>query len=73
MLQRSPSYIMTMPKHDPIGGLLRKLLPPEHAYRASRWKNARMAHVDLQVLRKHPARSQALLMKPAAQAAASGL
>lgn len=39
MLQRSPSYVLSLPRHDPFAGPLRRLLPPEAAYRVIRWKN----------------------------------
>jgi len=33
MLQRSPSYVMSLPEHDGIADLLRHLLPERLAYR----------------------------------------
>jgi len=39
MLQRSPTYVVSMPAADPIAALLRKLLPAQLAYRLTRWKN----------------------------------
>jgi cation diffusion facilitator CzcD-associated flavoprotein CzcO len=39
MLQRSPSYIISMPEQDPIANFLRRILPAMWAYKLSRWKN----------------------------------
>lgn len=39
MLQRSPSYILSMPARDPIAGVLGRVLPARVAYSAVRWKN----------------------------------
>ncbi len=39
MLQRSPSYILSLPAYDRIGAWLRTKLSAKWAYRLSRWKN----------------------------------
>jgi cation diffusion facilitator CzcD-associated flavoprotein CzcO len=39
MLQRSPTYIVALPGHDPIADALRKRLPARVAYPIVRWKN----------------------------------
>ena len=39
MLQRSPSYIVTLPSEDPIATFLRRVLPDRAAYFLTRWKN----------------------------------
>ena len=39
MLQRSPSYVVTLPAEDPISNFLRRLLPAKAAYAITRWKN----------------------------------
>ena len=39
MLQRSPSYVVTLPAEDPIARLLQRALPPKAAYALVRWKN----------------------------------
>ncbi|MCB0932218.1 MAG: NAD(P)/FAD-dependent oxidoreductase [Mycobacterium sp.] len=36
MLQRSPTYIMPLPRKDPVANSLRKVLPPKAAYAAAR-------------------------------------
>src|SRR4051794_38505897 len=40
MLQRSPTYITSLPAKDPIATLLRKILPEPRAGRAIRWFKA---------------------------------
>lgn len=67
MLQRSPSYVMSMPNADPIGDLLRKLLPERRAYLAVRWKNARMSTLMYNFCRKYPARARRMLQNGAAR------
>ena len=67
MLQRSPSYVMSMPNADPVADLLRKVLPARLAYRAIRWKNARTATLIYELCRKYPARARATLQKGAAK------
>ncbi len=39
MLQRSPTYVISMPQQDRIANWLRRILPATWAYRFSRWKN----------------------------------
>jgi monooxygenase len=39
MLQRSPTYIISMPEQDAIANRLRRVLPAKWAYQLSRWKN----------------------------------
>jgi monooxygenase len=39
MLQRSPTYVISMPEQDRIANGLRRVLPETWAYRLSRWKN----------------------------------
>ncbi len=41
MLQRSPSYMLSRPQYDALGGIFRKLLPEKTAYALTRWKNFR--------------------------------
>jgi monooxygenase len=41
MLQRSPSYMLSRPQYDALGGIFRKLLPEKTAYALTRWKNIR--------------------------------
>jgi len=65
MVQRSPSYVLSLPATDPIDELLRKMLPPDLGYRVVRWKNARIGTFIYNFCQKHPARARAMLRKSA--------
>jgi monooxygenase len=65
MVQRSPSFFLTLPPADPVGELLRRVLPERRAYAAVRWKNARIATAIYNGCRKYPARARALLQRSA--------
>lgn len=72
MLQRSPSFILSLPGQDPIADLLRKVLPERQAYKAVRWKNARMGTAIYNFCRRHPARARAVLQNAAAKRLPAG-
>src|SRR5437763_3701857 len=40
MLQRSPTYIISLPTRDRVADAVRRLLPERAAHRLVRWKNA---------------------------------
>ncbi len=54
MLQRSPSYVLSLPAKDPIADLLRKLLPARVAYPIVRWKNVFLSSLVFQLSRRAP-------------------
>ena len=54
MLQRSPTYCLSLPNHDPIAGLFRRVLPGEAAYRATRWKNILISMAIFQISQRSP-------------------
>jgi len=54
MLQRSPTYIVSMPAHDAIADFLRRRLPAEVAYPIVRWKNVLLAVLMYQASRRSP-------------------
>lgn len=54
MLQRSPTYIMTLPGEDPIAKVIRRALPEKTAYAVVRWKNVAMQGVFFQLSRRAP-------------------
>jgi monooxygenase len=66
MVQRSPSFVFSLPTRDPVTDLLRRVLPERRAYAAVRWKNARLATGMYQMCRRYPARARALLRRGAA-------
>jgi cation diffusion facilitator CzcD-associated flavoprotein CzcO len=54
MLQRSPSYILSIPNYDPIAARLRKRLSPKMTYSIVRWKNVLATLAIYQLSRKAP-------------------
>jgi monooxygenase len=54
MLQRSPSYILSLPGRDPIADVLREKLPAHTAYAIVRWKNVLLAMLNYQLCRHAP-------------------
>ena len=55
MLQRSPSFILSMPLRDPVDRLLRTVLPERRAQAAIRWKNIRISTAVYRLCRRYPA------------------
>jgi monooxygenase len=72
MLQRSPSFILSMPGADPIADLLHKVLPEKQAFAAVRWKNARIGTAIYNLSRKYPARARNVLQNGAAKQLPAG-
>jgi monooxygenase len=54
MLQRSPSYVVSLPGEDPIARAARRVLPRKAAYAAVRWKNVLMTMLVFQLSRRRP-------------------
>ena len=54
LLQRSPSYILSLPSKDPIAQTLRKRLPKKLAYSVTRLKNVSMAMLIFSLSQKYP-------------------
>ncbi len=67
MLQRSPTYIATMPGQDKIANRLRELLGNRRAYSITRWKNVAVATLIYQLSRRRPGLVKSLLRKAAAR------
>jgi len=63
MLQRSPSYVISLPAEDPIANFLRRVLPPKVAYSIVRWKNVLLTMLSFQLSRRRPGLVKALLRK----------
>jgi cation diffusion facilitator CzcD-associated flavoprotein CzcO len=61
MLQRSPSYILSVPSRDPIANQLRKLLGDRASYPLTRWKNVLLATTIYQLSRRRPRLVQKLI------------
>ena len=54
MLQRSPSYILTLPTEDPIANRLRALLGNRRGYAVTRWKNVLITTLIYRLSRRRP-------------------
>jgi monooxygenase len=54
MLQRSPTYIASLPAQDPIAARLRRRLPERAAYAVVRWKNVLLQAGFYQLSRRRP-------------------
>ena len=54
MLQRSPTYIATLPSVDVVANMLRGLLPAKTAYAISRWKNVARSMFYYHIARARP-------------------
>lgn len=65
MLQRSPSYILSIPGRDGIGAALQKVLPRRLAYRLIRWKNILGAMALYHAVRRWPDAGRRWLQKMA--------
>src|SRR5207249_3328861 len=54
MLQRSPSYILSLPQQDGIANALRRFLPTAVAYEITRWKNVLLGMLVFTLSRHAP-------------------
>jgi len=54
MLQRSPSYIVSLPERDAIADRLGRRLPASTAYAIVRWKNVILMTLNYQLCRRAP-------------------
>ncbi|MGH3749405.1 MAG: flavin-containing monooxygenase, partial [Micromonosporaceae bacterium] len=72
MLQRSPTYILSLPTVDGIANRLRRVLGPRRAYAVTRWKNVAIATLIYQLSRRRPRLVKRLLRKSAAKQLPTG-
>lgn len=63
MVQRSPSYVLSLPARDPLADLLRKRLPARVAYPLVRWKNVLVSSAVFQLSRRAPRLMRRLIRK----------
>jgi len=63
MLQRSPSYVMSLGGRDPVALALRRHLPAGAAYRVIRWKNVLTTSAFYRISRRRPTLVRRLLRK----------
>ncbi|WP_067813073.1 flavin-containing monooxygenase [Nocardia inohanensis] len=63
MLQRSPTYIASLPADDPVAVVMKRLkLPAAAAHRAARWRNIALQRATYQLSRNHPGLMRVLLL-----------
>jgi cation diffusion facilitator CzcD-associated flavoprotein CzcO len=72
MLQRSPSYIASMPSRNPLVGMFRWLLPQRYSGTAIRWFNALMTQAFFQLSRRRPALVKRMLRRGLERALPAG-
>jgi cation diffusion facilitator CzcD-associated flavoprotein CzcO len=72
MLQRSPSYVLSVPSADKIARLLRRALPQKPAYSLVRWRNILLAVLLFKLSRSRPELTKTLLRKAVASQLPSG-
>jgi len=58
MLQRSPSYVASIPAKDRLGNFFRRILPAKTAFKINRAKNIWIARVMYQRARKNPEKTK---------------
>lgn len=54
MLQRTPTYVVSLPSEDPIANGLRKILPDTWAYAITRRKNINLGRMVWRLCQKYP-------------------
>jgi cation diffusion facilitator CzcD-associated flavoprotein CzcO len=63
MLQRSPSYVISLPAEDRVASVLRRRLPSMLAYQAVRAKNVALMTLSYQLSRRYPEAAKAMIRK----------
>jgi monooxygenase len=63
MLQRSPTYVVSMPGEDGLANALRRFLPPRVAYPIVRWKNVLLQGISYRLSRSRPELMKKLLRR----------
>jgi len=72
MLQRSPSYIVSLPAEDRLANALRRFLPSRLAYALTRAKNVLLGTLVYQFCRRWPERARRLILRGVREALAPG-
>jgi monooxygenase len=63
MLQRSPTYVVSLPGVEPIAPLLRRFLPERTVYAVTRWKNVLLTSLSYQLSRRAPGLMKRILRR----------
>lgn len=72
MLQRTPTYIASVPAVDPLADTLRKVLPAKAAYPMLRWKNMLDRQLKYSMSRRNPDMVRAKIRNEAVKLLPSG-
>jgi cation diffusion facilitator CzcD-associated flavoprotein CzcO len=65
MLQRSPTYLVSMPRIDPVNNSIRKVLPRRAAHWLVRWRNVLLSTAFYLIARKAPEYTKRMLRRTA--------
>ena len=63
MLQRSPTYVVSLPGEDPLAARLRRFLPARAVYAIVRWKNILLQLFTYRLARKRPRLAKKLIRR----------
>jgi monooxygenase len=63
MLQRSPTYIVSLPAEDPIAKIVRRVLPEKTAHRTIRWKNVLLGMYFFHLCRRAPGFAKRMFLR----------
>ena len=72
MLQRSPTYIVSMPGEDKVADSLRRHLPAQAAHAIIRWKNVLLTQFSFELSRRAPHLMKKAIRKGVTQALPEG-
>ncbi len=67
MLQRSPTYVLSLPAVDPVARLLRRWLPERVSHPVTRWKNIAVATASYQLSQRAPRIAKRIIRGAAAK------
>ncbi|MEV4483021.1 flavin-containing monooxygenase [Micromonospora coxensis] len=65
MLQRSPTYVISLPSRDVVADTLRRWLPEKAVYPVVRWKNVLLGTANFQLSRRAPKLVKSFLRRAA--------
>jgi cation diffusion facilitator CzcD-associated flavoprotein CzcO len=63
MLQRSPSYVLSVPARDPLAGLVCRVLPARVAYSINRWRYVAVALWIYRLCRRRPETAKQMIRR----------
>ncbi|SHE72089.1 Predicted flavoprotein CzcO associated with the cation diffusion facilitator CzcD [Microbulbifer donghaiensis] len=63
MLQRSPTYVLSIPAYDKLSEILQKFLPESWVFRMARWRNIKLQRWMFKVSKRWPKLMRALYLR----------